>query len=223
MGPMDSKPTVTRKGRDFIARHGETVYNIAGRMQGDHPHTPLTRAGFRQAEEMGVALRQLLGRKPKLTLWASSAGRALQTLAVICEHLELDWHQVKTDGRLVEIGMGEWSGKYYSELGPAIDGFLDAEHRLYRHPAPGGEWYDSIAARVSAWLADTDEDPGDRLVIMHGMSSRILRGVMTGMQPLAQFGAPAAPDLPQGSVAMIEQGVETVVHWGSGTGGEAPA
>lgn len=220
---MDSKATPTRKGRDFIARHGETVYNIAGRMQGDHPHTPLTRAGFRQAEEMGLALRHLLGRKPKLTLWASSAGRALQTLAVIAEHLELDWHQARTDDRLVEIGMGEWSGKYYSELGDAIHGFLDERHRLYRHPAPGGEWYDAIAARVSAWLADTDEDPGDRLVIMHGMSSRILRGVMTGMDALPQFGAPAAPDLPQGSVAMIEQGVETVVHWGAGTGGEAPA
>ena len=227
MDPMDSKPAASvigaRKGRDFIARHGETVYNIAGRMQGDHPHTPLTRAGFRQAEEMGLALRHQLGRKPKLTLWASSAGRALQTLAVICEHLELDWHQVRTDDRLVEIGMGEWSGKYYSELGEAIHGFLDEEHRLYRHPAPGGEWYDSIAARVSGWLADTDDDPGDRLVIMHGMSSRILRGVMTGMAALPQFGAPAAPDLPQGSVAMIEGGVETVVHWGSGTGGEAPA
>jgi len=220
---MDSKPNSLRKGRDFIARHGETVYNIAGRMQGDHPHTPLTRAGFRQADEMGAALRRLLGRKPKLTLWASSAGRALQTLAVICEHLELDWHQARTDDRLVEIGMGEWSGKYYSELGAALDGFLDAQHRLYRHAAPGGEWYDSIAARVSGWLADTDDDAGDRLVIMHGMSSRILRGVMTRQETLPQFGAPAAPDLPQGSVAMIEKGVETVVHWGSGTGGEAPA
>lgn len=227
MAAMDSprahSANTARKGRDFIARHGETVYNIAGRMQGDHPHTPLTRAGFRQADQMGEALRRLLGPSPKLTLWASSAGRALQTLAVICEHLELDWHRARTDDRLVEIGMGEWSGKYYRELGDAVHGFLDSEHRLYRHPAPGGEWYDAIAARVSGWLADTDEDGGDRIVIMHGMSSRILRGVMTGTEALPQFGAPAAPDLPQGSIAMIERGVESVVHWGTGTGGEAPA
>ena len=223
MGPMKSTPQSGRKGRDFIARHGETVYNIAGRMQGDHTHTPLTRAGFTQADQMGEAFRALLGAKPKITLWASPTGRALQTLAVVAEHLDLDWHQTRTDERLVEIGMGEWSGKYYSELGDAIDDFLDAEHRLYRHAAPGGEWYDEIAARVSSWLADTDEDEGDRLVIMHGMSSRILRGVMTGMPPLPQFGAPAAPDLPQGSIVKIEKGVETVVHWGTGTGGEAPA
>jgi len=83
-------------------------------------------------------------------------------------------------------------------------------------PPPGGEWYDAIALRVSAWLADTDADPGDRLVIMHGMSSRVLRGVMTGRDALPQFGAPVARDLPQGSVALIERGEETLVHLGTG-------
>ncbi len=212
--------TTTRKGRDFIARHGETVFNVARRMQGDHPHTPLTRAGFAQADAMGAALREILGVKPKITLWSSSAGRALQTLAIIAEHLELDWHQAKHDDRLVEIGMGEWSGRYYADL--AEENILDLEHGLYTRPPPGGEWYDAIAVRVSSWLADTDDDPGDRLVIMHGMSSRILRGVMTHAPAMPQFAAPVAPDLPQGSIVKIEGGVETVVHWGKGRGA-APA
>ena len=85
-----------RRGRDFIARHGETVFNAAQRLQGDAPHTPLTRAGFAQADEMGRALRIELGAKPALALWSSPAGRALQTLAIIAEHLELDWHQART-------------------------------------------------------------------------------------------------------------------------------
>lgn len=212
--------TSIRKGRDFIARHGETVFNIARRMQGDHPHTPLTRAGFAQADAMGIALREILGPRPRITLWSSSAGRALQTLAIIAEHLELDWHQARHDDRLIEIGMGEWSGRYYADL--AGENILDAEHGLYTRPPPGGEWYDAIAVRVSSWLADTDDDPGDRLVIMHGMSSRILRGVMTNAPVLPQFGAPVAPDLPQGSIVRIESGVETVVHWGKGRGA-APA
>jgi probable phosphoglycerate mutase len=207
-----------RQGRDFVARHGETVYNVARRMQGDHPHTPLTRAGFAQADAMGAALRTLLGPKPKLTLWASSAGRALQTLAVITEHLELDWHAARTDARLVEIGMGEWSGRYYRDVMAEHADFLDAEHGLYTRPPPGGEWYDAIAERVSGWLDDTDDDPGDRLVIMHGMSSRVLRGVMTGLDVLPQFAAPVAPNLPQGSIVLIERGVETIVHRGSGEG-----
>jgi probable phosphoglycerate mutase len=220
--PASNRPASHRKGRDYIARHGETVFNIAGRMQGDHPHTPLTRAGFAQADAMGAALRELLGPKPRLTLWSSSAGRALQTLAIIAEHLELDWHQARTDDRLVEIGMGQWSGRYYGDLYGEIGPFLDLEHGLYTRRPEGGEWYDAIAARVSGWLADTDEDPGDRLVIMHGMSSRILRGVMTGADTMPQFGAPVAPDLPQGSVVLIERGVERVVHRGTGRGA-APA
>ena len=208
----------TRKGRDFVARHGETVYNVVRRMQGDHPHTPLTRAGFAQADSMGAALRKLLGPKPNITLWSSSAGRALQTLAIIAEHLELDWHQTRTDDRLIEIGMGSWSGRYYTDVQAEFGNFVDREHQLYTRPPENGEWYDAIAARVSSWAADTNDDPGDRLVIMHGMSSRVLRGVLTGQDVLPQFGAPVAQALPQGSIALIEGGVETVVHTGTGAG-----
>ena len=218
---MDSKAArgAPRRGRDFIARHGETVFNAAGRLQGDHPHTPLTRAGFAQADEMGRALRAVLGAKPALTLWSSSAGRALQTLAVIAEHLELDWHAARTDARLVEIGMGSWGGRYYADLVEEVGPVFDPVHAMLIS-APDGELHAGIAERVSAWLADTDDDAGDRLVIMHGISSRVLRGVMTGAPDLPGLDAPAAPGLPQGSVVMIERGVETIVHLGTG---HAPA
>jgi probable phosphoglycerate mutase len=218
---MDSKAArgAPRRGRDFIARHGETVFNAAGRLQGDHPHTPLTRAGFAQADEMGRALRALLGAKPALTLWSSSAGRALQTLAVIAEHLELDWHAARTDARLVEIGMGSWGGRYYADLVEEVGPVFDPVHAMLMS-APDGELHAGIAERVSAWLAETNDDPGDRLVIMHGISSRVLRGVMTGAPDLPGLDAPAAPGLPQGSVVMIERGVETIVHLGTG---HAPA
>ncbi|ODP39652.1 histidine phosphatase family protein [Sphingomonas turrisvirgatae] len=207
-----------RKGRDFIARHGETVFNVARRLQGDHPHTPLTRAGFAQADGMGRALRALLGVRPQLTLWASNTGRALQTLAVLAEHLELDWHAARQDSRLTEIGMGSWGGRYYADI-IAEGGNVMVPGGLIRSP-PDGEPFADIAARVSAWLADTDEDEGDRLVIMHGVSSRVLRGVMTGADAHPEFATPIAPGLPQGSVVMIERGMETVVHTGSG---HAPA
>ncbi|CAN5539464.1 histidine phosphatase family protein [soil metagenome] len=204
-----------RRGRDFIARHGETVFNAAGRLQGDHIHTPLTRTGFAQAEEMGAALRAELGARPKLTLWASPTGRALQTLAVIAEHLELDWHAARTDPRLVEIGMGGWGGRYYADVAAEVGPVIDRAFGLLT-PAPDGESYPAIAARVSAWLDDTDDDPGDRLVIMHGISSRVLRGVMTGAHDVPGYDVPAAANLPQGSVVMIAGGVEHIVHSGRG-------
>lgn len=206
-----------RAGRDFIARHGETVFNAAGRLQGDHAHTPLTRAGFAQADEMGAALRALLGAKPALTLWASPTGRALQTLAVIAEHLELDWHAARTDARLSEIGMGGWGGRYYAELAAEGARVIDPAHGLL-FPAPDGERYAAIAARCAGWLADTRGDATDRLVLMHGISSRVLRGVMTGSPEVPGYGAPAAEGLPQGSVVVIERSVERVIHRGTGGG-----
>ena len=127
-------------------------------------------------------------------------------------------HEARQDARLTEIGMGMWGGRYYAELVPEFGEVIAAGGVL--RPAPDGERYHQIAKRVSAWLGETDDDPGDRLVIMHGISSRVLRGVMTGHDVHPEFAAPIAPGLPQGSVAMIAGGVETVVHTGTG---HAPA
>ncbi len=203
-------------GRLFIARHGETVFNAAKRLQGDHLHTPLTRAGFAQADAMGAALAGVLGQKPKIKLWASDTGRALQTLAVITEHLSLDWHDAERDIRLAEIGMGCWGGRYYAEVVEEVGPIVSADMLL--SPAPDGETYPQIAERVIGWLTDHAGEPGDRLVIMHGISSRVLRGVLLGLPEHPQFGAPIAPGLPQGSVVMIENGTEHVVVTGTGGG-----
>ncbi len=207
-----------RQGRDFIARHGETVFNAAARLQGDAPHTPLTRAGFAQADAIGAALRVELGVSPRLELWASPTGRALQTLAIVAEHLGLDWHAVQTDARLVEIGTGSWGGRSYADVAAEHGGsIVRADGALVA--APDGETYPAIAVRVGGWLADSDA-PGDRLAIMHGISSRVLRGVMTGLPDDPKLGAPIAAALPQGSAVMIEGGRETLLHRGAG---RAPA
>lgn len=202
--------------RFFIARHGETVFNAAARMQGDAPHTPLTRAGFAQAEEMGWALRDLLGIRPDLALWASPTGRALQTMAIAAELLDLDWHEVRTDARLNEMDMGEWGGRLYREIAAETGAFVDRALGLFTVRPPGGEWYDGIAARLRAWLDETGSDRGDRLIVMHGISSRVLRGLLTGSDHRPECRAPIAPALPQGSIVCIEDGVETIVHRGGG-------
>lgn len=204
-------------GKTWIARHGETVFNAGGRLQGDFVHTPLTRAGFAQADRLGAELRQVLGPRPLLTLWSSPTGRALQTLAVIAEHLELDWHAAQTDARLVEIGMGSWGGRYYTDVVAEVGPVIDPATMLLR-PAPDGEAYGEIAARVSGWATDIANDPGDRLVIMHGISSRVLRGVLTGQPVDPVLDAPISAGLPQGSIVVIEDGVERVAFRGSGGG-----
>jgi probable phosphoglycerate mutase len=202
--------------RWFIARHGETVFNAARRMQGEIAHTPLTRAGFAHAEEIGEALLAVLGPAPELALWASPTGRALQTLAIAAEHLRLDWHAARTDERLSEMDMGEWGGRSYAEIARAHGGFVNRQAGLFTCRPPGGEWFDDIARRLRAWIRDTAGEEGDRLILMHGISSRVLRGLLTGAPDRAGCGAPVAAALPQGSVVCVEDGVETVVGLGSG-------
>jgi len=206
------------RGAFFIARHGETVFNAAGRIQGDSEHTPLTRAGFAQAESMGLALRERLGPKPTLTLWASPTGRALQTLAVMAEHLELDWHKARTDERLREIGMGEWTGRFYADIVAEGGLVYDSATRLFARYAPGGESYADVAARLRGWLDDHGAEAGDRLIVMHGISARVLRALLTGAEPHPHCGAPVAADLPQGSVVEVTDGHEHILHRGGGGG-----
>ena len=206
---------MTLQGRIFIARHGETVFNAAGRMQGSAQDTPLTRAGFAQADAMGAALATYLGTRQSLQLYASPSGRALQTLAIVAEHIGEDWHQATHDARLQEIHVGAWGGRTYAEIIAEQGEIMDRERMLFSVRAPGGEWFDDIAVRLKSWIADTREDRGDRLVIMHGMSSRVLRGILLDLPVDPVFGAPIAPAVPQGTLVMIGNGAETIVAVGA--------
>lgn len=205
---------MTLQGRVFIARHGETVFNAAGRMQGSAQDTPLTRAGFAQAEAMGAALATYLGTGQSLRLYASPSGRALQTLAVVTEHIGADWHHATHDARLMEIDVGAWGGRTYAEIIAEQGEIMDRAATLFSVRPPGGEWYDDIAARLSDWIAATRDDRDDRLVIMHGMSSRVLRGILLGLPVDPAFSAPIAPGLPQGTLVMIGNGAETIIKAG---------
>lgn len=207
---------MTLQGRIFIARHGETVFNAAGRMQGATQDTPLTRAGFAQADAMGAALATYLGTKQALRLYSSPSGRALQTLAIVAEHIGEDWHEATHDARLMEIDVGAWGGRTYAEIIDEQGEIIDYEASLFSVRPPGGEWYDEIAVRLKAWIDDTRGERGDRLVIMHGMSSAVLRGILLGLPVDPRFGAPIAPRVPQGSLVMVGNGVETIVKAGGG-------
>jgi glucosyl-3-phosphoglycerate phosphatase len=209
----------TKRKRIFIARHGETVYNAVGRMQGQSAvHTPLTRDGFLQADAMGRGLAAYLGEHCALTLWSSTAGRALQTLAIVAEHIGADWHRTRRDDRLQEIDVGDWSDRTYADIEAETGPIVDREKRLFSVKPPGGEWYDDVAARLSAWMADVADEEGDILVLMHGMSARVLRGLLLNLPVDLALGAPIARSLSQGTLVMIQDGVEEIVVSGDGSG-----
>lgn len=199
-----------KTGRFFIMRHGETVYNAARRLQANDIHTPLTRQGFEQAVAMGCALRTELGERPQVTLHTSDTGRALQTAALIAEELGIDCFASRRTMDLKEIDMGSWCGRTYDEVEDEVGPIVIEDHLL--RPAPDGEDYPMIAARLNHWLDELGDAPegsgGDHIVVMHGISSRVLRGIMGGYPVHPVHGVPIAPSLVQGSIALIEGGVE---------------
>ncbi|MCX7285055.1 MAG: phosphoglycerate mutase family protein [Novosphingobium sp.] len=198
-----------KSGRFYIMRHGETVYNAAARLQSNAMHTPLTRQGFEQAVAMGCALRAELGERPEVTLHISDTGRALQTAALIAEELGLDWFAGRRTLDLQEIDMGSWCGRSYGEVEDEVGPIVIEDHLL--RPAPDGEDYPAIAARLNRWIGGLDDIGGDHIVVMHGISSRVLRGIMGGFPVHPVHGAPIAPSLVQGSIALVENGAETVL------------
>ena len=195
--------------RYFIMRHGETVYNQRHVLQSNTIHTPLTRLGCDQATQMGAALRAELGPEPRATLHVSDTGRALQTLALICEVIGLNWFSAQRSADLREIEMGSWCLRSYGAVEAEVGPIMFADHLL--RPAPDGEDYPAIAARLARWLAGPGSRPGDHIVVSHGITSRVLRGMLTGRPVRAETGTPIAPSLVQGSIAMVADGSETVL------------
>ena len=211
----------TKGKRLFIARHGETVFNKIARMQGQaEVHTPLTWEGCVQAKMMGRSLADYLGSDDRPQLWSSTAGRALQTLAIVADEIDADWHQTRRDDRLLEIDVGSWSSRTYADISAEIGPIVDMEHKLFSVRPDGGEWYDDVAARLSHWINE-QAFAQDMLVICHGMTARVLRGLLLGHAAMEGFDAPIAPSLAQGSMVMIRDGVEELVIDGEGAGERA--
>jgi probable phosphoglycerate mutase len=200
----------------FLARHAETVFNAAARMQGHLGHTPLTRNGIRQAEDMGRALRGVLGAKPGIDLWASCSGRTLQTAAIIAEHLGRGYFDIRQDARLLEIDVGRWEARSYADIVAETGPIVCEERRLFKVRPPGGEWYPDIAARLESWLGDLDP-VRPALVISHGITARVLRGRLVGGEPIEPGCVPIAADAPQGTVFRIVDGREDAIHVGHGS------
>ena len=113
--------------------------------------------------------------------------------------------------------MGSWCERSYDEVEAEQGPIVIADHLL--RPAPDGEDYPAIAARLQRWVDAVSQDPMDHIVIMHGISSRVLRGMMAGYPVHPAHGAPIAPSLVQGSIALIENGSERVL-FGSQRGTE---
>lgn len=142
--------------RLILLRHGETAWNIEGRLQG-HDNSPLSQRGIAQAEAIRPYVRALAPAR----VVTSDLGRARQTAEIIGHGASA------SDIRLRELNMGAWTGQKKAEI-IAQDPRLYADWRAGRHTPEGGESWDEFAARVkSAILELVYAGQGDLLVVVH--------------------------------------------------------
>src|SRR5947199_5145000 len=97
----------------YYMRHGETDWNVEGRLQGGID-TPLNALGRAQAAQAGRILARLFAREGRVAasvaFVASPLQRARHTMDLVRAELGLPPVGYALDDRLREIGYGHWEG-----------------------------------------------------------------------------------------------------------------
>ena len=174
----------------YLARHGETEWNLARRYQG-WGDSPLTGRGVAQAEAIGQALAAI-PETAGAELAASPLGRARRTAEIIGEAMRHS-RPIAFDDRLKEISLGSWDGLLRGEIEALKPGIFAGFGRYeWYFSAPGGETYDGFAGRLGAWLGELAA--GVRIVVAHGIVTRVLRGLYAGLPRETALGLPVPQD-----------------------------
>lgn len=152
----------------YVLRHGETHWNAENRMQGAL-NSPLTDKGMRDAQRQAAILAGL--DLSGFTFLTSPQGRAFQTAAIALAGIA---DNIRTDERLREIGVGDWAGRLRDELPmpKGKDPFM-AQYEI----APNGEGFARLKLRCRALI---DDLTGPTLLVTHGITSMMIRGVVVG-------------------------------------------
>ncbi len=172
----------------YVLRHGETVWNLDRRMQGTK-NSDLTERGRAQAEAMGRALKAELDGEPGPTLFLRSPlGRALETSMIVGRELGLDPGDWRDDPRLAELGYGDWEGFSWKEIERhAPSALADWRADPEGFCPPGGETHFELRRRTRAALADIVASGSRTVMVGHGVSGAVLRGLNLGLDARAMF------------------------------------
>ncbi len=154
----------------YLARHGQTAYNLEGRFQGQQP-IPLDATGRAQAANLAERAAGYGFR----ALWCSPLLRARETADIVSRRIGL---QPKEDARLMETDAGDWTDRSFAEVrahAPAqFDAFAAGEPSF---AFPGGESFAEQEQRVNAALAEIEHGQLPALVVCHGM---VIRAALAG-------------------------------------------
>jgi 2,3-bisphosphoglycerate-dependent phosphoglycerate mutase len=178
----------------YCVRHGESTYNLEGRLQGQSDEPRLSPLGQKHA----AALAATLGQLQIDAIYASPLKRAMETARPLSDRLKLP---IQTDNRLKEINIGVFQGTLAAELADRFPQEAtrwrsqDPDYRI-----PGGESRRDLMLRASAAFEDIFA-AGHRQVIV------VAHGGVLAAAFKALVGVPAERNpfmLYNGSISMLE-------------------
>ncbi|GAC1436402.1 MAG: histidine phosphatase family protein [Solirubrobacteraceae bacterium] len=159
--------------RLYLARHGETDYNVARRFQG-WLAVPLNARGREQAH----TLAEHAAGFDFACMWSSPLQRARETAAIVAARIGLE---PREDPRLRETDTGAWTDRLFSDVQredpERLAGFLGGDPDF---AFPGGESFAEHRARVVEVLAEIAAGPLPALVVCHGVVIRLALSASAG-------------------------------------------
>lgn len=154
----------------YLARHGQTAYNLERRFQGHLP-VPLDDTGREQAVDLAERAAAGAGGIPFTTLWCSPLLRARETADIVAKRLRLE---PREEPRLMETDAGAWTDRLFVDVqAENPDGFAGFIEGRPDFGFPGGESFAQQGIRVAAALADVEDGDLPALVVCHGVVIRI--------------------------------------------------
>ncbi len=179
--------------RIYLLRHGETDWNVLGKIQGGGYDIPLNENGRQQAMTTALALEDI----PLGVVVSSNLSRAMETADILwARHNEtVQDRRVVMDG-LAEMRFGEFEGLAWrdQELDPALsERFKSISRELKKdvdNPFPGGgESTRDVQIRSSHALHQILNDYPDQqhiAIISHGRTNKVLIAA-TAMGDVMQY------------------------------------
>ena len=139
--------------RIVIIRHGETHWNVEGRVQG-HADVELNDTGLKQAHMAG----ERLSREPVDIIYTSDMKRAVKTAEIINNH---HGAAIVKSAALREVSFGIFEGRIRADASVEME-----QYRSLGQPYPGSEDVPDYFARVHNFLQEIISEGNKNIFIV---------------------------------------------------------
>jgi broad specificity phosphatase PhoE len=156
----------------WLTRHGESTFNVLGRIGGD---APLSEAGRAYAHRLAATVRERSG--SDVVVWTSTLRRAIETAEV----LSLPFRSWRA---LDEIDAGVCDGMTYAEIAEVMPHEYEARSGdKFRYRYPRGESYQDVIQRLEPVIFELERERAPLLMVGHQAVLRALYAYMMDRPP----------------------------------------